>query len=68
MAGRFGTKFCSYCTREFELVRKEQHLCSRDCHDAFFVEERRRALAAYREMKRYVGMIADGDEADAKVA
>jgi DNA-directed RNA polymerase subunit RPC12/RpoP len=68
MAGKFGSKFCSYCGREFELVRKEQHLCCRDCHDAYFVEERRRALAAYREMKRYPLMIAGGNEADAKVA
>jgi hypothetical protein len=48
MAGRFGSKACSYCGREFELVRREQHLCSRACHDEFFVEERRSALAAWR--------------------
>jgi ribosomal protein L37AE/L43A len=52
MAGRFGTKSCSHCRREFELVRREQHLCGRDCHHAWFVEERKRALAAWRAQQR----------------
>jgi hypothetical protein len=52
MAGRFGTKCCSHCGREFELVRKEQHLCCRPCHDEWFIRERREALAAWRARKR----------------
>jgi hypothetical protein len=59
---KFGTTTCSYCHREFERVRRYQHLCSRDCHDSYFVEERRRALDAYREMQRYQQMIEVEDE------
>jgi hypothetical protein len=59
---KFGTTSCSYCGRVFERVRREQHLCSKDCHDSFFVEERRRALAAWREMQRYQETIEVEDE------
>jgi hypothetical protein len=64
---KLGTTSCSCCQREFERVRRYQHLCSRDCHDSFFVEERRRALAAYREMQRYQQMIVSEDD-EAQVA
>jgi hypothetical protein len=49
---RFGSKACSNCGREFELVRQGQHLCSRACHDAYFIRERRMALAAWRQAQR----------------
>jgi acetyl-CoA acetyltransferase len=60
--GKFGTTKYSYCGRVFERVRREQHLCSRECHDHWFVEERRRALAAWREMQRYQQIIEIEDE------
>jgi DNA-directed RNA polymerase subunit RPC12/RpoP len=64
---RFGNTNCSFCGREFERVRRDQHLCCRECHDQWFMEERRRALAAWREMKRYQQMIVESED-DAKVA
>jgi len=64
---KFGTTSCSYCGRVFERVRREQHLCSRDCHDQWFVSERRRAIAAYRDMQRYQQMI-EVEEDEAQVA
>jgi DNA-directed RNA polymerase subunit RPC12/RpoP len=63
--GKFGNTNCSFCGREFERVRREQHLCCRECHDQYFMEERRRALALWREMKRYPEMIvSEGGEAE----
>jgi DNA-directed RNA polymerase subunit RPC12/RpoP len=66
MAGRFGNKFCSHCGRDFELVRREQHLCCRECHDQFFIGERRRAMAAWRSQQReasfFVQPTQDDDE------
>jgi DNA-directed RNA polymerase subunit RPC12/RpoP len=52
MTAKFGTKICSHCRRDFEPIRKDQHLCCRECHDQFFVEERRKALAAWRRNRR----------------
>ena len=52
MPGRFGTTNCSYCQREFERVRQEQHLCCRPCHDEWFKLERQKALAAWRSLQR----------------
>jgi DNA-directed RNA polymerase subunit RPC12/RpoP len=62
MKAKFGTTSCSYCGREFERVRRYQHLCCRECHDQWFIVERRRALAAWREMQRYQQMIVSEDE------
>jgi predicted nucleic acid-binding Zn ribbon protein len=65
MNGRFGTRSCSYCGREFEPIRRDQHLCKRECHDQWLTDERRRALAFWRQQKRYQQMIdVDGDEAE----
>jgi hypothetical protein len=52
MESRFGTTTCSHCGREFERVRSWQHLCSRVCHDLYFMEERRQALAAWRKQQQ----------------
>ena len=63
MKGKFGTKHCSHCGREFDPIRRDQHLCSRECKERYFVAERRRALAAYREMRRYSSVVT-GEEAE----
>jgi hypothetical protein len=60
MRGKFGTRSCSYCGREFQPIRGDQHLCKRECHDAWFVEERRRALALWRKYRNHV-VVEDGD-------
>ena len=65
MTGRFGTRSCSYCGRDFEPIRRDQHLCQRECKDLWFTEERRRALAAWREMQRYQQLVVEDGEASA---
>jgi hypothetical protein len=67
MKAKFGTTSCSYCGREFERVRREQHLCSRDCHDQFFQTEKRQALALWRQLRRQRQMIEVEDD-EARVA
>lgn len=59
---KFGTTTCSYCQREFERVRRYQHLCCRDCHDQFFQAEKRQALALWRQLQRQRQMIEVEDE------
>lgn len=43
---------CERCGAPFHPVRELQRFCSKNCHDHFYVEERRRALAAYRAQQR----------------
>jgi len=39
---------CERCGSSFHSVRVLQRFCSKVCHDLFYIEERRRALADYR--------------------
>jgi hypothetical protein len=52
MKAKLGIFTCSYCQKEFDRVRQYQHLCGPECHVRWHSQERRRALAAYREMQR----------------
>jgi hypothetical protein len=63
MNGKFGTRSCDNCGRDFEPMRGDQRFCQRACHDRYFIEERRRALAAYRKYRNQIVM-DDGDEAE----
>jgi len=45
-------RHCDRCGTPFSPVRELQRFCSKDCHDQFYMEERRRALAHWREMQR----------------
>jgi hypothetical protein len=67
MKARFGITTCSFCQRQFERVRQQQHLCCAECHTQWHIAERRRAMAAYREMQRYQQMIVSEDD-EARVA
>jgi hypothetical protein len=49
---------CEHCRSPFHRVREAQRFCKKDCHDQFYMEERRRALAAYRAQQRGCGMEA----------
>jgi len=42
---------CDYCQRLFTPWRGDQHLCGRKCHDAYFVRQRREAMALYRQIQ-----------------
>jgi len=58
-------KACAHCGSEFEPVRFDQRFHTRECHDQFYVEERRQAVAAYRQMKRWPQMfVVDDDKAE----
>lgn len=61
---KFGARFCDYCFGEFDPIRVDQRFCKRDCHDQYFMEERRRALAAWREMQRYQRLVIEDGEAE----
>jgi hypothetical protein len=41
-------RICAFCGTAFHPVRELQRFHSKDCHDRFYVEERRKALEAYR--------------------
>ena len=44
----FGIRACAFCGASFEPHRFDQRFDKRECHDQFYNEERKRALAAYR--------------------
>src|SRR6516164_7909471 len=58
----FGTRVCDYCGREFEAVRQIQHLCGRECHDRYFHEERKQALALWRAQQRCANIFSPGTQ------
>jgi hypothetical protein len=39
---------CEHCGSAFHPVREAQRFHSKECHDQFYMEERRRALATWR--------------------
>ena len=45
------SKPCEFCGTAFTPRRWDQKFHSRECHDQWFAEERRRALAAYRRQQ-----------------
>jgi hypothetical protein len=44
--------FCDWCRREFIPIREGHRFCSVECHDNSHIDERRRALAAWRAQQR----------------
>src|SRR5262249_52059701 len=40
--------FCNWCSREFVARREGSRFCSTACHDRYHIDERRKALAAWR--------------------
>ena len=57
---KFGTRVCECCGRQFNAVRWVQRFCGRDCHDLWFAEERKQALAAWRTQQRYASLFLNG--------
>jgi hypothetical protein len=62
---------CAWCKREFAPTRIDAKYCCRTCLERHFIDERRRALAAYRAMQRqqrtslfFTGSQLVDDEAD----
>jgi hypothetical protein len=43
---------CDRCGSPFHPVRELQRFCSKDCHDDFYTEEKRHALALWRAQQR----------------
>jgi hypothetical protein len=43
---------CDWCGREFAPSRDGARFCSTACHDRYHIDERRKALAAYRAQRR----------------
>ena len=60
MSGRFGKRFCDFCGVEFEPFRADERYHERACHDQYFIEERRRALALWRKYRDHV-VVEDGE-------
>ena len=46
---RLPIRECAWCGRQFAPVRVDQRFDCRECLDKYFVEERKRALAAWME-------------------
>jgi DNA-directed RNA polymerase subunit RPC12/RpoP len=49
---RLPIRECAWCGRQFAPVRVDQRFDCRECLDKYFVEERKRALAAWRAQQR----------------
>ena len=49
---RLPIRDCAWCGRQFAPVRVDQRFDCRECLDKYFVEERKRALAAWRAQQR----------------
>jgi hypothetical protein len=43
---------CDWCQRQFVARRDGARFCSTACHDRYHIDERRKALAAYRAQQR----------------
>jgi hypothetical protein len=50
---------CDRCGSPFHPVRERQRFCTTQCHDQFYMEERRRALAAWRAQRRLNGSLVE---------
>jgi len=42
---------CGWCQRQFVKSRDGARFCCTACHDRYHIDERRKALAAYRQMQ-----------------
>jgi hypothetical protein len=43
---------CDYCGELFVPRRKDARFCSKACHNEWHIENRRQAIALWREMQR----------------
>ena len=50
-----GIMKCEYCHREYIQRRYDQRFCCIGCKTEWWVEERRNAIAAYRERALFLG-------------
>jgi predicted nucleic acid-binding Zn ribbon protein len=59
-------RHCDYCGVEFEPIRFDQRFHSRECHDQYFMRERRLALQAWRAQRRlqFRAIVEDVEQAD----
>jgi hypothetical protein len=46
-------RHCERCGSPFHPVRELQRFCTKLCHDHFYTEEKREALAHWRAMQRH---------------
>jgi hypothetical protein len=53
---------CDFCGSPFHPVRELQRFCTKDCHDSYYPQERKQALAVWREMQRRHQMIMEDDD------
>jgi len=44
---------CDYCGELFEPRRKDARFCTKACHNDWHIENRRQAIASWREMQRH---------------
>jgi hypothetical protein len=54
-------RMCDYCGADYEPIRIDQRFCKRECHDRHFLEERRMALAFWRQQRRHPLMVIEDD-------
>jgi len=64
----FRVRHCDYCGAQFEPTRFDQRFHTRECHDQYFMRERRLALAAWRQQRRFLAEPPDTEQADVGVA
>jgi hypothetical protein len=50
--GDNGMAFCDWCQCQFTPIREGNRFCCQGCHDSYHIDERRRALAAWRAQQR----------------
>ena len=59
---------CGWCQRQFVKSRDGARFCCTACHDRYHIDERRKALAAYRQMQGaslfFDGLQPSVDESD----
>ena len=41
---------CEYCSEQYKPIRRDQRFCSRACHNEWWIENRRQAIAAWARM------------------
>jgi hypothetical protein len=55
---------CEWCGRPILRNRIDRRFCGKDCNQAYYVEERRRAMVAWRVQQREDFLKAMRDRAD----
>src|SRR5262245_8448355 len=63
-ADQLEVRECAWCKKRFAPIRIDARFCSRPCLEKYFIEEKRQAVALWREMQRSQKFFASSTTVD----